>query len=93
MNLDHGLSTDTEKQLAGVNADDGPYVTRLKVANWRNRSGGDGHTGQQSQHKRQPPKPAATVLDQPQQPVTPWDALGVPIVWIGLIWFACWVLS
>ncbi|RTL28085.1 MAG: hypothetical protein EKK47_16655 [Burkholderiales bacterium] len=93
MNLDHGLFTDTEKQLAGVNADDGPYVTRLKVANWRGRSGSDGHTGQQSQRKPQPPKPAAPVLDQPQQPVTPWDALGVPIVWIGLIWFACWVLS
>lgn len=91
MNLDHGLFTDTEKQLAGVHADDGPYVTRLKVANWRGRS--DSDTAQSNLRKRQPPKPAAPVLDQPQQPVTPWDALGVPIVWIGLIWFACWVLS
>lgn len=90
MNLDHGLFTDTEKQLAGVNADDGPYVTRLKVANWRGRSGSK--TAHPNLRKRQPPKPAAPVHSQPQQPVTPWDALGVPIVWIGLIWFACWVL-
>lgn len=54
MNLDHGLYTETEKKLAFVNDDDGPYITRLKVQSWRGTADYNYWTGQPGPHMRQP---------------------------------------
>lgn len=90
------IYTETEKQLAGVTKDDGPYVTRLKVMSWRGETDFDYSTGLPNWRKRQPAKAAAPNRAQPTTPAQPMglpEALGLAIFWIGLIWLLSWLLG
>jgi len=89
------IYTKTEKQLAGVTPDDGPYVTRLKVMSWRGETDHDYLTGLPNWRKRPAAKAAAPARQSnaPAQPRGVPEAIGVAIFWIGLFWLLHWLMS